>query len=105
MSREEKSVKLEDLSFKITKDMGAGHVRGFTWKYWNFQGRVGIYILAVMNIHKGIAFDWAVYVGGNVEGSKRELDGVMNIAEEGSKMSPTEAIGLFPQFKDVPYRW
>lgn len=104
MATEEKVVKLEDVSFKITKDMGAEHIKGYTWKYFN-HNRLGIYILAVVNIHKGIVFDWAVYVGASASGAKRELDGVMEVANEGCKMSSYEAFALFPQFKDVPYRW
>lgn len=105
MVKEEKEVLLEDVSFKFTKDMGAEHIKGYTWKYWNFQGKIGIYILAVVNIHKGIVFDWSVYIGASVAGSKRELDGVLEVADDGSKMSSHEAFALFPQFKDCHYRW
>lgn len=105
MAREEKVVKLEDVHFKFTKYMGSEHVKGYTWKYWNFQGAIGIYILAVVNIHKDIVFDWAVYIGGSSAGSKRELDGVLEVADHGCKMSSHEAFALFPQFKDVAYRW
>ena len=105
MVREEKEVKLEDLSFKITKDKGAGHVKGYTWKYWNHQGKIGIYILAVVNIHDGIVFDWSVYIGASEAGSKKEMDGVMEVADRGSKMSSREAFALFPQFIYCAYRW
>lgn len=106
MPREEtKAVDFTKLPFYEVKDLGAAHQKGFRWRYWNYQSKLGIYIVAVINANDGECFDWCAYIGANEQGAYKESDGWQEVVDRGAKLSPKEAIAIFPMFKDIPYRW
>ncbi len=75
----------------------------YTARYFNSNGHAVAIVAVTSKGPSGIIIDWVAYIGGS-DFVEREQDALLDVAQNGDKISRADAEYFFPDFKEFPYR-